>query len=250
MLRQLQRLGLTRKSLNLTIWDAPSELDEVGVPKPFAIIEKGNDLGSDPDQEETFFSCQCVSQDLGKLPEHKLAHAIDLIGVSHWLRRATYGQTTDLLPVEIGECNRERDLVVVRYVLRLLGFSRAPEIHSKAVAHVAHRRRVRIAIWADSRDGHIACTFKNREDLLSQGGVHFFTSEPKFHRDIQLGSPGIDVVDGRHAAGRSHVPAGCGNMRRSLGRPPARSSVPRRRVAAGCQNLTPLPQLAGKSGVK
>jgi hypothetical protein len=70
--------------------DAPSEFDEVGVPKPFAIIENGNDLGGDPDQEETFLSGQCVSQDLGKLPEHKLAHAIDLIGVSHWLRRATH----------------------------------------------------------------------------------------------------------------------------------------------------------------
>src|SRR5215471_13133907 len=68
------------------------ELDEVGVPKPFAIIEKRNDLGADPDQEETFFPGQCVSQDLGKLPEHKLAHAIDLIRVSHWLRRPTYGQ--------------------------------------------------------------------------------------------------------------------------------------------------------------
>ena len=44
-----------------TICDAPSELDEVGVPKPFAIIEKRNDLGDDPDQEETFFPGQCVS---------------------------------------------------------------------------------------------------------------------------------------------------------------------------------------------
>ena len=50
------------------------------MPKPFAIIEKRNDLGDHPDQEETFFPGQCVSQDLGKLPEHKLAHAIDLIG--------------------------------------------------------------------------------------------------------------------------------------------------------------------------
>src|SRR6516162_1826442 len=172
------RAGLTCKSLKLAICDAPSEFDEVGVPKPFAIIEKGNNLGRDPDQEETFLSGQCVPQDLGKLPEHKLAYAIDLIGVSHWLRRATYGQTTNFLPVEIGQCNCERDLVVVRYVLRLLGCSRAPEIHSKAVAHVAHRRRLRIAIRADSRDGHIACTVKNREDLLSQGGVHSFTSKP------------------------------------------------------------------------
>src|SRR6516165_1134033 len=124
------RAGLTRKSLKLTICDAPSELDEVGVPKPLAIIEKRNDLGDDPDQEETFFPGQCVSQDLGKLPEHKLAYAIDFICVSRWLRRPTYGQATDFLPVEIRQCNRERDLVVVRYVLRLLGFSRAPEIHN------------------------------------------------------------------------------------------------------------------------
>ena len=55
------RAGLTRKSLKLAICDAPSELDEVDVPKPFAIIEKGNDLGGDPDQEETFFPGQCVS---------------------------------------------------------------------------------------------------------------------------------------------------------------------------------------------
>jgi len=95
----------------VAICDAPSELDEVDVPKPFAIIEKGNDLGGDPDQEETLFPGQCVSQDLGKLPEHKLAHVIDLIRVSHWLRRPTYGQATDFLPVEIGQCNRVRDLV-------------------------------------------------------------------------------------------------------------------------------------------
>src|SRR5215831_10689837 len=171
------------KSLKLAICDTPSERDEVGVPKPFAIIEKGNDLGGDPDQEETFFPGQCVSQDLGKLPEHKLAHAIDLIGVSHWLRRATYRQTTDLLPVEIGQCDRERDLVVVRYILRLLGFSRAPEIYSKAVAHVAHRGRLRITIRADSRDRHVACIFENREDLFSQAGVHF--SPPKrIHGEI------------------------------------------------------------------
>ena len=54
------RAGLSRKSLKLAICDAPSELDEVDVPKPFAIIEKGNDLGGDPDQEETFFPGQCV----------------------------------------------------------------------------------------------------------------------------------------------------------------------------------------------
>jgi hypothetical protein len=40
----------------LTICDAPSECDEVGVPKPFAVIENGNDLGGDPDQEDTFLS--------------------------------------------------------------------------------------------------------------------------------------------------------------------------------------------------
>ena len=73
----LSRAGLTRKSLKLTICEAPSELDEVGVTKPFAIIEKRNDFGDHPDQEETFFPGQCVSQDLGKLPEHKLAHAVE-----------------------------------------------------------------------------------------------------------------------------------------------------------------------------
>jgi len=121
------------------------------------------------DQEETFLSGQCVLQDLREFPEHQLTHAVDLIGVSHWLRRATHGQTTNFLPVEIGQCNRKRDLVVVRYGLRLLRFSRAPEIYSETVTHVADRCRLWIAVRADSCDCHIACPFEDREDFLSQG---------------------------------------------------------------------------------
>ena len=49
------RTGLLRKSRKLTIYDAPSERDDFGVPKPFAIIENGNDLRGDPDQEDTLF---------------------------------------------------------------------------------------------------------------------------------------------------------------------------------------------------
>ena len=91
------------------------------MPKPFAVIENANDLGGDPDQEDTFLSGQCVPQDLRKLPEHELAHVVDLIRVGHWRCPATHGEATDFLPVEVGQRNRERDLVVVRYVLRLLG---------------------------------------------------------------------------------------------------------------------------------
>jgi len=66
----------------------------------------------------------------------------------------------------------KRDLVVARYVLHLLGFGRTPEIDEEAVAHVVHRCRLRIAISAHRRDGHLASSFEHREDLLTQTRVH------------------------------------------------------------------------------
>ena len=66
----------------------------------------------------------------------------------------------------------KRDFVVARYVLHLLGFGRTPEIDEEAVAHVVHRCRLRIAISAHRRDGHLASSFEHREDLLTQTRVH------------------------------------------------------------------------------
>ena len=40
--------------LNVTISNTPSERDQVGVPESLEVIENGNDLGGDPDQEEIF----------------------------------------------------------------------------------------------------------------------------------------------------------------------------------------------------
>src|SRR5271166_5675485 len=119
--------GLAQNLGSSLFCDAPSESDEVGVPKPFAVIENGNHLRDDPNQEDAFLSGQCVFQDLRKLPEHQLAHAGDLIWVGHWVRPATHGQASDFLPVEVGQCNCERDLVVICDVLCLLGFSLASE---------------------------------------------------------------------------------------------------------------------------
>src|SRR5215468_7701673 len=71
--------------------DTPSEFDEIGVPEPFPVVENRNDLRGNSDQEDTFLTGHCVSQDLWKLVEHKLAHAIDLFWVGHRCRLPAHG---------------------------------------------------------------------------------------------------------------------------------------------------------------
>ena len=72
-------------------WCSPSDFYQIGVAKPFAVIEYRDDVGGDPDQKDAFLAGQCVPQDLWKLSQHELAHAIDLLRIGHRRRPAADG---------------------------------------------------------------------------------------------------------------------------------------------------------------
>jgi len=74
------------------------DVDEIGVAKPLAVVEKRNDFWRNPEQHYPSSS----RRDLGKLLKHQLPYLIDLLRISDGLRLATDRQTPDLIPAGVG----------------------------------------------------------------------------------------------------------------------------------------------------
>jgi hypothetical protein len=55
---------------------SPSDFYQIGVTKPFAVIEYRDNVGGDPDHKDAFLAGQCVPQDLRELAQNELAYAI------------------------------------------------------------------------------------------------------------------------------------------------------------------------------
>ena len=75
-----------------------AEFDEIGVAKPLAVIENGDDLGSHAEQHDIFQLSRCVARDLRELLEHKLGRAVHLSRIGEPLGPTADRQTTDVVP--------------------------------------------------------------------------------------------------------------------------------------------------------
>src|SRR6516164_11488653 len=78
------------------------DLDEIGVAKPLAVVEKRNDFWRDPEQHCPLQLSRRVRRDLGKLLKHQLPYLVDLLRISDGVRLATDRQTPDLIPAGVG----------------------------------------------------------------------------------------------------------------------------------------------------
>ena len=103
------------------------DLDEIGVTKPLAVVENGNDLRRNPEQDYLVQLSRRVRRDLGKLLEHQLRHLVYLSWIGDRLRPAADRQTTDFVPAGIRQVDRERDLGVAGDVFRFLRFAAQPK---------------------------------------------------------------------------------------------------------------------------
>src|SRR5271165_5699319 len=158
------------------------DLDKVGVAEPFAVVEKGDDLRRNSEQHQFAHFHWRIARDLGKFPEHQLPHPVYLLRVANTLRLAADRQAPDLVPAGVRRVDGERDVVAADDVFRLLRFGRTAEIYGEAVIDVADRRRLLIAIFADSRDRHVVRGIEDRDDILRHSRAHGDASASRLTR--------------------------------------------------------------------
>ena len=102
-------------------------LDEIGVAKPLAVIENGDDFWRNPEQFYFLHLSWRVRRDLRKFLEHQLGHLVDLLRVGDALSPAADRQTANFVPVGVRQIDRERDLTVAREVFGFLGSAAQPK---------------------------------------------------------------------------------------------------------------------------
>ena len=74
---------------------------EIGMAKPFAIVEKGDDLGGNPKQHYVFQLSRRVACDLREFLEHQLARLLRLLWIRNRPGSAAERQTTNVVPVRV-----------------------------------------------------------------------------------------------------------------------------------------------------
>ena len=138
-----------------------TEFDEIGMAKPFAVVENRDHLGGHPKQHYVFQLSRRVACDLREFLEHQLARLLRLLWVGDPLGPTAERQTTNVVPARVWQIYGERDLIVASKIFRLLRVRRTTEIDREAMIDLTDRRRLWIAVFPDSRDRHVVCVIEN-----------------------------------------------------------------------------------------